>query len=865
MECMSQYNLVYLRSPVEMQLSKNNKSSMRKPSLHKKYQVLTIFILLIGQTSFSQNDSAQQMSVYDSTKLSFDSATNKLYDNIKRFGDSARRKNLLEYRQDTIATKQDRTIELIKILTLEVQNYIENGLDTSGLTKEVNQIAHWYEVTGEGVFTNTSALQTHYNLETTYKILRELLIRITARKSLLDKYYKNLVDFRNRIDSLYNDDILYRFPSDTTDLKRYVERLTVVSQEIKPIDSALKKILINVAELQPPINLLANKLSSSIEQVEIFQKSLSSSRFNQESTNLWDTARYARSFNEIIRFSWRKTALSFVFYVSNEAGKIFLLLLLIIVFTALLLNLRRNMLNLDLLDKNNPDQAVLKYPFLSALFIVLNVFQFVFIDPPFIFAGLIWVLSAVSLSVILKNVAARYWWAAWLILFILFLFACFDNLILQASRPERWGMVGLSIAGILSAAIIIKGRNRTELTAKFFSYLIGFLVIMQVASILTNVYGRYNLSKTFLTAGFFSVVLAVLFFWTLRFIGQTLTLSTRIYSKSDRRLFNANLEFSGNNAPVVFKVLLFAGWFILFSRNFYAYKFISEPVINFIIQKRTFGDNAISFTIGDILEFFLILYISGLVSRLISFLGSNQQIVQGSAGRKGGIANWLLIIRISIITIGLLAAFAALGIPMDRLTVILSALSVGVGFGLQNLVNNLVSGLIISFEKPVSVGDIVEVGGQTGTVKSIGFRSCIITTPGGSNMVIPNGELLDQHFVNWTHDNPSRTVDIDVGVPYGTNLEQAIKILKGLPEKDERILQDPPPSVIITQFNHGSIDMQLSFWVKDITDVDEIKTDIMLAIDLAFKEHSIKIPNYPPELPAVPFSKGEIHNKNGSA
>jgi len=842
MERIAGCNSVYMRSPAKMQLSKKNKGSIWNFFAHLKYLVLTIFILLTQEAGFSQNDSAQQMSVYDSTKLSFDSATNKLFDNIKRFGDSARRKNLLEYKEDTIATKQEETIEMIKTLNLEAQNYLENGLDTTGLAEEVNQIEHWYEITSEGVFTNADAMQTQRNLETSYKIMRELLIRITARKSSMDEYYKNLVDFRNRIDSLYKDDILYLISSDSSVLMRYVERLTVVSQEIKPIDSSLKKTLISVAELQPPINMLANKLSSSIEQIGIFQKSLSYTRFNRETNNLWESVKYVRPPNEIFNFSKRKAALSFVFYVRNETGKIILLLILVIVGTAFLLNLKRKMQNQNLLDKNNREQLVLKHPFLSALFVILNIFQFIFIDPPFVFSVLIWIISGVSLSFILKNMVARSWMIAWVTLFILFLFACFDGLILQVSRPERWFMVGLSIAGILSGTAIMLRGPRDELKDKLFIYFIGLAVIMQIASIFANAYGRYNLSKTCLAAGFFSVLLAILFFWTLRFIGQALPLANRIYSRPDRKLSNTGFELLGSRAPAVFYVLFFVGWFILFSRNIYASKFISEPVKDFIIQKRTIGDGEFSFTIGDVLECFLILYISGLVSRMVSFLASSQPGEQSSAGRKGGIGNWSLIIRISIMSIGLLAAFAAVGIPMDKLTIILSALSVGVGFGLQNLVNNLVSGLIISFEKPVAVGDIIEVGGLTGTIKSIGFRSCIMTTPEGANMVIPNGELLDQHLVNWTHDNASRSVDVAVSVAHGTNLEQAIKILKGLLGEDERILPDPAPSVDITQFNSRSIDMQLSFWVKNMADLSDIKSDVILAIDLAFKEHSIKIP-----------------------
>lgn len=836
-----------------------NTNRMRQVFALLKHFAPTIVVLLIGNYCFSQIDSTSQQPVIDSAEIRYDSAKNKVFKHIKEFGDSEQQKNLREYTEDTIATKQDKTIELTKKLMLEIQSYLENGLDTTGLTTELNKIRNWYDITSDGVFTNTGTMQTHRNLETSYKIMRELLTRMTERKLSLDEYYKTLVGLRNTIDSLYKEDILYKFSSDSTVLMRYAERLTVVLQEIQPIDSALKKTLFKVSDLQPTVNRMVNRLSSSIDQIRVFQQELSYKQFHRETSNLGGPVKYVRRFGEIISFSLMKGWLSFIFYVRDEIGKIFLLVVLIIACTIFLANLKRSLREQTLLNQNSREQCVLKYPFLSALVIVLNVIQFAFIDPPFVFNALIWIVSGISLTFILKNILAKYWMNSWFILFFLFLLACFDGLILQASRPERWIMAGLSISGIVCGTMITLWGRKKDLKVKFFNYFMVFVVIMQIASILTNSYGRYNISKTCLTAGFFNLALAVLFFWTLHFVNQCLALAARVYNKPGKKLFSINFERLGGKLPPIFYVLLFAGWFVLFARNFYAYKYISGPVLNFFIKNRTIGE--FSFTIGKVFEFFLILYVAGMVSRIVSFFASEGSVAQGNTGRKGGLGSWLLIIRISIISIGVLVAFAAVGIPMDRLTIILSALSVGIGFGLQNLVNNLVSGLIISVEKPVNVGDTVEIGGQSGTVKSIGFRSSILTTVAGADVVIPNGEVLNQHLVNWTRENNSRSVDIPLGVAYGTNLEHAMKILQELPGKDERILPFPKPSVIVKQFNSSSIDLQLSFWVRNITDAVKVKSDIILGIDRAFKENSIKIPFPQQELHISPVTRENLYNK----
>ncbi|MCU7549079.1 mechanosensitive ion channel [Chitinophagaceae bacterium LB-8] len=809
---------------------------------------LAICISLMHITSFAQHDTAQYKLDFDSVKntLAFDtlksngdSATIKLIRSFKQFAVDEERKNNIEYFEDTIATKQDEIIEEVKRLTLEAKNYLKNGLDTNGLSTEIIKIENWYDVSAEGVFTNTGTIQTRLNLETSSKILKELLARALARKSSLDFYYKNLVGFRNKIDSLSRDSVLYKLSSDSTVLMRYVEKLIVVSQEIAPADSAFKKTLESVSELQPTLNRLVNKLNASIEQIDFFQRELSNKAFKREIVNIGGPVRFKRSLTEIINFSKIKGGLAFVFYLRNNYGKTILLLILILISVVFLVSIKRNLQVQNLLNDGIHRQYVLKYPALSALVIILNISQFIFIDPPFIFNVLIWVTSAISLTIILRKSIARHWMFAWQTMFFLFLFACADNLILQVSRTERWIMFALSIAGILSGSIIILMGYLMKRIDKIIIYSTGFVVIMQIASLVANIYGRYNLSKSFLSSGFINVIIAILFLWTIRLINEALSLSKEVYNNPEEKLFYIDFKRVGSKAPPILYVFLIIGWFVLFARNFYAYRYIIDPIKNFIYQKKTIG--SFSFTIENLLEFFLILYIAGLTSRIVSFFASDTYIGQDGTIKRGGIGSKLLLIRIAIFCIGLLLAFAATGIPMDRATIILSALGVGIGFGLQTLINNLVSGLIISFEKPVNVGDIVEINGQLGTVKSIGFRSSIISTSDGSVVVIPNGDLLNRHLINWTHSNSARRVEIIVGVANGTDLEKVIQILKDLPVKDERILSNPEPNVIIKEMNNNIINLQLFFWVQDIRKWTAVKSDFILAMDSAFKENEIAI------------------------
>ncbi|GAO44766.1 mechanosensitive ion channel domain-containing protein [Flavihumibacter petaseus] len=795
-----------------------------------KFILPAIFNLFIQATAFSQEDTAGHKAVYDSVAANYNQAASKLFYSISQSGAIEEKKNIAEYNEDTLSTRQDEIIEEIKRLTLEAKSYLEKGLDTTGLSVELKKIEHWYEITSDGVFVKTGSVQTNRNLQTSYEILRELLTRTLARKSYVDDYYRKLVSLRNTIDSLYTKKVLYTLSTDSAVLMRYVNKLTVVSREIKPIDSSFKLALTNISDLQTTVNKFVNTLNASLEKIETFQEELSGNRFRREVNNLGGAIRHVRPFNEIIEMSLIKGGLALTFYVRNEISLISLLLLLVVLAALFLSSLKRRFESRAPENQNLQSHPVLRYPVLSAIVIILNLFQFIFPDPPFIFIALLWTISALALTILFRKFITGYWMRAWLVMFALFLLGNTVNLLLPASRPERWIILTLSIAGILAGLTLVLMGRRHQLKEKLVIGFIAFVVILQAVSVFANIYGRYNLSKTCMVSGFLNVVLAILFFWTIRLLNESILLAREVYNISGTKVFNINFDSDDSKAPSIFYVFLIIGWFVLFARNFYAFRLIADPIKNFISQKRTIGD--FSITIGSVLQFFLILYLSGMISKIISFFAShnNDTVLQ-----KAGIGSWLLLIRISIITIGLLLAFAVLGVPMDRLTIILSALGVGIGFGLQSLVNNLVSGLIISFEKPVNVGDVVEIGGQSGTVKSIGFRSSVIATGLGSDVIIPNGNVLNNNLVNWTRDNSSKSIDIIVSVAHGTDLQKVIQVLKQLPGQDDRVLKFPRPVVLIKDYKENTIDLQLQFWAKNIREWAAVKSDIILAMDSAFQ------------------------------
>ena len=173
---------------------------------------------------------------------------------------------------------------------------------------------------------------------------------------------------------------------------------------------------------------------------------------------------------------------------------------------------------------------------------------------------------------------------------------------------------------------------------------------------------------------------------------------------------------------------------------------------------------------------------------------------------------------------------------------ILGALSVGIGFGLQHIVNNFISGLLILFERPIRKGDWIKVNGHEGIVKSIHIRSTELETFSKTNVLIPNADVLSNALENVTKSNSLGRMVISVGVSYDSDLRLVEKLLLDIAKKDEGLMKDPAPFVLLTDFADSSVQFELRGVFTDVTKGLATKSRIMFAIWDAFKKNNIEIP-----------------------
>jgi len=171
----------------------------------------------------------------------------------------------------------------------------------------------------------------------------------------------------------------------------------------------------------------------------------------------------------------------------------------------------------------------------------------------------------------------------------------------------------------------------------------------------------------------------------------------------------------------------------------------------------------------------------------------------------------------------------------------LSALGVGIGFGLQSVVNNFVSGLILLFERPVRVGDNIELGGNWSEIKKIGLRSTTVQTFNQADMIIPNADLVTNQVTNWTLSNRRVRLIIPVGVAYGSDVPLVIETLMACADANAMVAKTPAPQVLFLRFGESTLDFELRVWISDVDKRLTTQSELHQEIDRRFREAKIEI------------------------
>ena len=290
-----------------------------------------------------------------------------------------------------------------------------------------------------------------------------------------------------------------------------------------------------------------------------------------------------------------------------------------------------------------------------------------------------------------------------------------------------------------------------------------------------------------------------------------------------------------------FRTLAFLTWaYLLLERMALGSTLVDN--ISTILSARL-GYGSITFSLGGMLAFAATVWISWMLARAISF--AFYRGVFSRLDMQPGVPYALAsFIRHSIFVIGFLAAIANLGLSLDRITLMVSALGVGIGFGLQNIAKDIVSGAVLLFERPLRVGDWVEVENLLGVVTRIGIRASTVRTRDGAEVVVPNGDLISGRVTNWTLSDARHRVKVEIGVAYGTDPEKVLNILMKAAQTHPDVLATPAPRALFRGFGESSLNFELRVWTQSTLRGWQaaLKSDLSVVINKVLAQNGIEIP-----------------------
>lgn len=419
---------------------------------------------------------------------------------------------------------------------------------------------------------------------------------------------------------------------------------------------------------------------------------------------------------------------------------------------------------------------------------------------------------------------------------------------ISGSNFERIHILFLSII-MASGILFIMSKKKYDYELMSFlhipalKFLLNVYALANLFSIGFNLSGRFEFSKLLVMGSTSSVLIGVIYFLgvnlmasliSIFLIGTPLEKSNIV--KSHHKLIIKQCKRTLGFAATIF-------WLYFTLGNFSIQDIIIENLT--ILFTSDIEAGKLKMSLADIFAFFITIQISIWLSKLVRFIleqevfSRRQQ--QDKRTSQGAV---LVIVRYSFITLGVLFAFAAAGIELSSIAVLLGALGVGIGFGLQGIFNNLVSGIILAVERPMQIGDIVEVHDTLGFVKDIGFRASTIKTYDGSEVIVPNGDFISSKVINWTLSDKRSRLIIKIKTKYDERPEKVMEALEGIVKSQEFILKTPAPYIQFKTFGDGYLEFQVRVWISNFDNGVSSGSKLTLALYNGLREKNIEIP-YP--------------------
>jgi potassium efflux system protein len=474
--------------------------------------------------------------------------------------------------------------------------------------------------------------------------------------------------------------------------------------------------------------------------------------------------------------------------------------------------------------------------FLSGIVVVLTLAPFFDLHPPAIYTDMLqfWLLFA--LTILLWRSWPKKIFYPWIAIVVMFMIYSFVPVFMNAVFPQRMLYLILDLLTIVASILLYRQVSKTWPLTWLIKTVIIIATITNLLAILSNLFGRVTLSQMLSSAAIFALTQIIALSVFMKILYEAVYLQM---FKMHLHGSKADIEFATveKRLKPVLSGLCLVLWLIVFTTNINVYDTVYKAIDHFLEAKRNIGST--NFSYGSIVVFFVIIYAANFIQKNIGYVWGRSNDEVPTKRSKAG--SRLLFMRVILLTIGFLLAVAASGLPIDKITIILGALGVGIGLGLQSIVNNFVSGIVLIFERPIEVGDSIEIGGRGGTVKEIGLRSTTMISGDGAEIIVPNGDFLTQHIVNWTLSNPYMRIELPLNVPIDADIALASKIITEEVKQYPDVMVDRPASVIVNGIDSSKTSLTLYFWCSDVHKSNQLKSDVLSSVKEKLLAGGIKL------------------------
>ena len=649
-----------------------------------------------------------------------------------------------------------------------------------------------------------------------------------------DKYIETVNTYDQRLDSLKKNllsirrDTVLRTLFRTPALRKsFAIQLQPIREKWKNTDSLIRQATFLINNLKVQVSQNDITLKELEYQTDMRLQKMGPRAFTKEVPYLWESMKEKKG--GILMADYNKSANNLnaaghYYFINTRSQRTWLFVGGIVFFVWVFFNY------LSVKRKHKEAEVatfhflfVKPVPIATSFVVMLTLAPLIDVNAPAIYLETVQFVLMIILTIVFYKRWPKDLFYSWCIIIALFLLVPLGNITNLPFVAQRWLMLVDDTAACLFGVYFFRHIYKADLRIRpNLLTAAAFYSLFNLGAAFANIFGRLTLTKILGSTAVYGFAQMISLTVFVRLITEAFLLqilASRIRKNYPSTFDYTRIQTKINRAATLLSIVL---WLIVFFTNLNLFDTLTDELQTIFLTPRQIG--SYNFTFWEIVLFIGIIWLANALQKYIAYFF-------GDTGDDTGIDHHgsrsrLLITRLILLTSGFFLAVVASGLPVDKITVILGALSVGIGLGLQNIVSNFVSGVILIFDRPLRIGDVVELGDKKGRVKEIGIRASTLLTPDGAEVIIPNGDILSKNIVNWTLTNNQIRATITFSIESLPDDVDMKSDIISIITANSNVVKTREPFMMVNNIAAKSIQLSFMFWCIDVTRIDAAKSEV---------------------------------------